>query len=588
MPDISATLALLRKPLEATFEAASGRVKEYIANLKTDSAVKDLYGRLNATQKVKTIWNVDRPIALSSFYYPARIETKLGSQQLTSVDDLPSNHVVLIGIVGQGKSILLRYLLGREIRSGKRVPVFVELRRVPASQNLESYVTSLFNELMEMPGNRELFPTFAGGGRLSLFLDGFDEVDPLRVHEFASAIDLIAQKYPSLRVLVTSRPNSGIENSPLFDVIPVAPLSQADLPGFFAKILQRDKDLAGRLTAAVSHSSAVAKMASTPLLATLLSIVYRAHQKIPTDFPEFYDAVFQILLVRHDRAKNGYERKRKTQLSDRDIQLVFEAFCYKTKADSKPSVEEKRALELATQSALAQELECRAEDFLSDITKITCLLQEEGGRLEFLHQSVQEFFAARYIASRPEEVAQKFYALAAQEEHWQQWDQVIRFLSEIDPYRASRHFYVPLLSATLNWLSALTVNPSPQHLRNIIAAKIGVRQSLVASKKNGLKEPKYFIHHLERQKMYHLELVHNQLFRKFFGSDSAISKKWPSLFDRKTADQFISYLEIAEGCGESGLLDMTLLDAVSSLRAEYKKHNDRVLRYNDSSAFMGL
>lgn len=588
MPDVSTTLALLKKPIEAAFQTATGKAKEYIENRRTESAVKELYGRLNATQKVKTIWNVDRPIALSSFYYPARIETKHGSQQLTSVDDLPSNYVVLLGIIGQGKSILLRYLLGKEIRSGTRVPVFIELRRVPSSQDLESYIVSLFNELMEAPGNRDLFPVFASAGRLSLLLDGFDEVDPVRVHEFASAIDLIALKYPSLRIIVSSRPNSGIENSPLFDVIPIAPLSQADLPAFFAKILQKDKALAARLTSAVARSAAVARMASTPLLATLLSIVYRAHHKIPTDFPEFYDAVFQILLVRHDRAKNGYERKRRTPLSDRDIQLVFEAFCFKTKADGKPSLDEERAIELARQSSFIQQLQCRPEDFLSDIKNITCLLQEEGGRLEFLHQSVQEFFAARYIASRPEEIAQRFYKLAAQEEHWQQWDQVVRFLSEIDAYRASLHFYIPVLSATLSKLSALSVNPSPVYLRQLIATKIGVRQTIVANTTTNTHSPKYFIHQMEPQTLYRVEWIHNQLFRRFFGTGSTVSSKWQSLFDGKTSGQFFSYTEIAEKCDEIALLDNTLLDAVTAIRADLQQHRERVKRFNQSSEFMGL
>jgi hypothetical protein len=226
--------------------------------------------------------------------------------------------------------------------------------------------------------------------------------------------------------------------------------------------------------------------------------------------------------------------------------------------------------------------------FLHDIKKITCLLQEEAGRIEFLHQSVQEFFAARYIASRPEEVAQKFYSLAVREEHWQQWDQVIRFLSEVDPYRASRHFYIPVISATLTKFSALTVNPSPHQLRGLIAAKIGVRQSIVASKKDGLQSPKYFIHQLEPQTSYRLEAIHSHLFRRFFSADSVASRKWQPLFDGKTSGQFLSYVQIAEKCGEPNLLDEALLDAITAIRTELNQHRERVLRFNESSAFMGL
>jgi len=588
VPDISTALALLRKPIEAISEVAIGRAKEYVSKLRSASALKTLYGKLNATQKVKTIWNVDRPIAIGSFYYPARIESKHGSQQLSSLDELPSNHVVLSGIVGQGKSILLRYLLGKEIRSGARVPLFIELRRVLPGRELESFIVSFFNDLLETVGDREIFPLFANHGRISLLLDGFDEVDPSRAHEFASAIDLIALKYPNVRIVVTSRPNSGIENSPLFDVVPLAPLTTSDLPGFFSKILSKDRDLAARLTAATSHSIAVAQMASTPLLATLLSIVYRAHQKIPTDFPEFYDEVFQILLVRHDRAKNGYERKRRTKLSDREIQLVFEAFCYKTRAESTSSVDDARAVELAQLSAHAQQLECDPDSFLKDIVKITCLLQEEGGRVEFLHQSVQEFFAAKYIASRPEEVAQRFYALALHETNWQQWEQVIKFLAEVDKYRSSKHFFVPVLTSALGKLNAVLANPAPQYFRDAVASKIGVRQTVIKLEGSQAQTAKYFIHQAVSQPIYRLEAVHHRIFRNFFSSTSRLAGKWSALFDRTSDGQFISYLQIAEKCGGLQELDTALTEAVNAIRAELAQHNERVLRFNQSSDFMGL
>lgn len=334
MPDISAALALLKKPLEALGGLATGEAKNLIARLNADANVKRLYQKLSATQKVKTIWNVDRAISLSSFYYPAKIKTSTGqTQTLHSLDELPANTVVISGTVGQGKSILLRHLLGKEIRSGSRVPLLIELRRVPTT-GLQKYIQAQFNELLETTGTPDLFDLFATNGRLSILLDGFDEVDPDRVQEITTNIESLAAKYPSCRIIITARPSSGIENSPFFDVVHLAQLEHYDLQGFFNKILPRDKPLALRVLNAVLESQAhVLALTSTPLLATLLTIVYRANQKIPADFSEFYDELFQILLIRHDRSKAGYERKRKTGLSDREIQQVFEAFCYKTRSE---------------------------------------------------------------------------------------------------------------------------------------------------------------------------------------------------------------------------------------------------------------
>lgn len=245
------------------------------------------------------------------------------AQTISRIDEIPANSFIISGTVGQGKSIFLRYLLGKEIKSGSRVPVFVELRRTPPS-GLETYVQSVFDELLEVRGSPEIFQLFASSGRISILLDGFDEIDPDRVQEISGSIEHLAMQYPQARIVVTSRPNSGLENSPHFDVISLAPLDSSDFLGFFGKILPKDKNLAQRITDAILASpTQVASLAGTPLLATLLTIVYRANQKIPSDFAEFYEELFQILLIRHDRSKSGYERKRRTKISDREIQQIF-------------------------------------------------------------------------------------------------------------------------------------------------------------------------------------------------------------------------------------------------------------------------
>lgn len=588
MPDISSTLSLLRKPIDAVGEAATDKTKEIIARIRATQAVKTIYQKLNATQKVKSIWNVDRAIAISSFYFPAKVKTKSGfTQQLTSLDELPSNQVILSGIVGQGKSILLRYLLGREMRSGKRLPLFVELRRVPNS-GLENYLIQQFQSLVEVWSEPRLFHLFATEGRISLLLDGFDEVDTARSQEIASSIDSIALLYPNMRVVVTSRPNSGIENSPYFDVIPLATLSVYDLPDFFQKILSKDRSLAERLTAAVRNSRSVQELASTPLLATLLTIVYRAHQRIPTDFPEFYEELFQILLVRHDRSKLGYERKRRTKLGDREIQQVFEAFCFKSKADGTSSLLRPRAIELAAASVNTQQMSCNATDFLEDILKITCLLQEEGGRVEFLHQSVQEFFGARYVASRPDEVAQRFYQLALTKGDWKKWDQVLRFLNQVDKFRASKYFFIPILESTLQELDSVDTIASSGRLRESISDKIGVKQTI--SKPDGASNPiiKYYIHQPRERALFRLDQIHERLFDKFFGSGKLATNIWQKHFDQNTDGQFLTITQIAVLCNIEEALDTSLREAVTIIQNELISHRSRVANFVASSEFMGI
>jgi hypothetical protein len=588
MPDISIPLALLKKPLEAVGALATGQAKDVIAKIKASGNVKKLHQKLSATQKIKTIWNVDRAISINSFYYPAKIKTQSGNvQTIAKIDEIPANAFIISGTVGQGKSIFLRYLLGKEIKSGVRVPLFVELRRTPVS-GLEAYVQAVFDELLEVKGSPEIFGLFASSGRLSILLDGFDEIDPDRVQELTSSIEHLAMLYPQARIVVTSRPNSGLENSPHFDVISLAPLDSTDFFGFFGKILPKDKDLAQRITEAVLASpTQVTSLAGTPLLATLLTIVYRANQKIPSDFAEFYEELFQILLIRHDRSKSGYERKRKTKISDREIQQVFEAFSYKSKAENISSIPRTRALEIAAASISAQSLSCDESHLLTDIVKVTCLLQENGGRIEFLHQSVQEFYAARYIASRPEEVAQRFYQLTCEQKKWQSWEQVLRFLSQIDKYKSSKYFFIPALEETLRALGSLDVAAAPESLLATVAGGVGVRQTIQAGN-DGKVVPKYFIHHISEGLLYRNDWIRQRMYALLFGEAAMAKSKWLECFDRATSNQTVSYLEIVGKCGIASQFASSIQTSVGLIQKELNDHRARVIGLKSSGDFMGL
>ncbi len=583
MPDLSLGVVLLKKPIEAVASVATGKVKELLNKIKAERNVKLIHHKLSAMQRVKTIWNVDRALMISSFYYPASIKSPTGqTQQISGLDDLPANHVVLEGTVGQGKSILLRWLLGREVRSGERIPLFIELRRVPVGK-FDEFVLTAFSDLVGVAADKDLFELFAENGKLSLLLDGFDELDPNNVTTIASSVERLAQLYPQTRILITSRPDSGIENSALFDIVPIAKLTVDSLPAFFGKILSRDKELARRLIAATKTSTAISELVSTPLLATLLTIVYRAHQKIPLDFSEFYDELFQILLVRHDRSKIGYERHRKTKLGDKQIQEVFEAFCFKTKAKSKTSIERGEALIFVQQALASAQIQCDEASFLQDVKKVTCLLSEEGARIEFLHQSVQEFFAARYIRSRPEGVGQKFYEQLLATAKWQVWRQELEFLSQIDRYRASKYFFVPAIVSTLKYLRSDLVVAPKSVLRQHVSDLIAVRQDTLGPDGKKLPAAKHYVVHIARKAHYLLNVYESRTFNLLF-----TRKEWRTLFDGSTHHQQLTYSAIAEGSGIGAELDVLLDGTTKFLQSELADHRASVKAFDESEAFINL
>lgn len=531
-------------------------------------------------QKVKTIWNVDRALTISSFYYPASIRTPDNrTQKLEGLNDFPANHVVLEGTVGQGKSILMRWLLGREARSGERIPIFIELRRVPIA-GFDNFVVNAFSDLIGTPADIEIFEAFAANGRISLLLDGFDELDPANESSIANSVERHANLFPQTRILITARPDSGIQNSANFDVIQIAKLTKESLPNFFNKILSRDKELAKRLIAAIQASGTISDLISTPLLATLLTIVYRAHQRIPLDFSEFYEELFQILLIRHDKSKTAYERHRKTKLSDRQMQEAFEAFSFKSKANSKSSIPRSEAINFAKDSLIAARVDCDESAFLTDVKKITCLLSEEGGRIEFIHQSVQEFFAAKYIKSRPEQVIANFYGKLLENAKWTSWKQEIIFLEQIDRYRTCKYFLIPAIKKTLDHLESQTKPAPPSILRQKITDLLGVAQEISQTPH---APPRYIVFQTRRQPYYLISMFENRVFSLLFSRPD-----WRLLFDGHTQNQRLKYSEIADRTDQGLQLDQTLDTCVHQLYREIKTYQNFVDEADASNTFMSI
>jgi NACHT domain len=542
---------------------------------------------LMALQKVKTIWNTERPLAIKSFYFPATIKIENRSQQINSLDELPENHVIFSGTAGQGKSIFLRWLIDKEIKSARRIPVFVELRRVPKGQ-FWSYIVQAFSDLFALQKDEELFTHFAQAGKVSLLLDAFDEVDPELVSEAVDVIERLAKLFPLSRIAVTSRPQSDLESSGHFTTYSIAPLSPDDLSGFFSKILAKDTALIKKLNAAVRVSPTIRTLISTPLLATLLTIVYRAHNTIPLDFADFYEHLFSILLVRHDKSKGGYERARKSGLVDRDMEAVFGAFCFFGRKAGKSILTKTEARIFAKNAAEMVGVDCKEDAFIDDIIKVTCLLQYENDRYQFIHQSVQEYFCSSFIRSRTQAQAERFYEQLLQKSKWKQWTEEIKFLEKIDAYRASKYFFIPsidtLLSETCNGQKDEALR---QHLIQTVANKKAVIQKTQDPNGRRHSAPKYYLRTIGDTNNYLFTVYEDRMYPVLFELRN-FSSSWKNAFDQTTHDQMKTYTQIVDIAGKRALLEDVLIGTTKFLQDEFSRHTKTVQLVDSTDKYITL
>lgn len=443
------TAKAISKPFNDLYELGKDRFKSQLLKIKTTSNINKVYKNISSTHKVKTIWQIDKEVSLKSFYYPSKLIIDDQCAPISSIRKIPNEtNVVIQGIVGQGKSIFLRYLSYQELRSGNRIPIFFELRRIEGSETLNCNLKKVLSSL-DFDTSDEIIDFLFKSGKIILLLDGFDEVPSEKVSRIISEIEQLSERYQNLRIIITSRPDSGIERSAFFRVYRLAPLQPKDIPNFLSKIIE-NKERRNDLTQAIETSpTKIQELLTTPLMLTLLVLVYKSENKIPEQLSEFYENLFILLLSRHDKTKPGYTRERFTHLNERKLQQVFEAFCFVTRKKELSTINYSEIHSAAEEAFKLTGVESDSSDFIKDITKVSNLILEEGYSYHFIHKSIQEFYAANYIKGRPEQLAAKFYAAMTGLRH-REWLQEINFLSQIDTYRHAKYLYIPAVSPFLD------------------------------------------------------------------------------------------------------------------------------------------
>lgn len=458
MATLEATAVLAAKTLTPVLttvaKAASGPIARALRNWTSTTAVKKVAKTLAKVENVKTLWSPDKEVSLYTFYYPSKVSAELvfevdddtgamyDFKRIERIDDLPPGNLTIEGIVGQGKSIFLRYLASQAVRQPQRtsIPLFIELRTLTAKLSLRQAIYRTL-EAIDVTIDDSVFEYLADSGRLILLLDAFDELSEELVRDVLNEIDYITSKHPELRILVTSRPGNEIQKVSGFRTVELGPLRKSDFSPFLQKLGLQTAKRADLLNAITKSPSRLDQIIRTPLMLTLVVIVYESEREIPPTLPDFFERLFQVVFTRHDRLKAGFNRKHHSGLSERRLQILFEAFCFMTLqgGHGRSLTREQFNDVFDRASAYTQGCTCEVEKFRLDITKVACLMLDEGVDLAtFLHKSIVEYYAAAFIAHSTDDVARLFYDHALT--NYRTWDAVIAFLRDVDPYRFAKDY----------------------------------------------------------------------------------------------------------------------------------------------------
>lgn len=480
----AATIRGLSPLIGAVYNGASKSLKASFSNWSNTNSGEEIAKHLLQIGIVKTIWSSGKSKFIKDFYYPSKIDDINNGAGIDHIDQLPNGNIVIQGIVGQGKSMFMRHLACSAISDvGKSyIPVFIELQKISQKRGLKQIIFDNL-ELLGITVTEDSVKYIASKGYLVLLLDGFDEIIESCLNETIVELEDFQRRYPKLKIIVSSRPGSGIQQMAGFEVLDLTPLKEDDY-GPFLKCLQLDSVKRESLIAATNSApESVKEIISTPLMLTLVVWVYESEQEIPSTLRDFFEKLFHVVFTRHDSLKVGFTRQHYSGLSETKLLRLFESFCFMIVQENFGRSLTRAEFNTAFTNALeySEVSECDVDNFRKDIVKVACLMLDDGLDLTtFLHKSILDYYAAAFIMHSEEELSELFYEDAFQ--NYSTWKHVLFFLEDTDQYRYSKHYILKNFQTGQDEIEELSKSRDDKLLLQLITNKYADFTYLISDK----------------------------------------------------------------------------------------------------------
>lgn len=406
----------------------------------------DLVASISKLMQIKTLYTgSDKSVNLFDFFQQPKLCYDKEIYIIENIEELKLNeNIVFVGTVGQGKSILMKYLTIHDLIDNTRIPIFIELKNIGNGRNIKSLIKDYLGSWIGFDDyNLDLI---LKSGKISLFLDAFDEIDLDLTQETLHDIELLNKNYNNLKITVSSRPQTIITKSNVFHNVYLQPYEQEEQEGLIRKLVNDEENIRILVDSIDKSSHEVKEVLTTPLMVVLFINQYNVGFSVPQHVTDFYKNIFDVVTFTHDRSKGIEKRKSFSSLNQDQLEKIFERFCFETFLKNKKVFDRQEFVDLLKISLEKNNISNFNDyyNLISDYTRFACLILQDGNKYTFIHKSIQEFYVAKFIENLPEFVAKKVIAKKFLYIHMGV-ENYLNFLKILKPYYYNKYYILETL-----------------------------------------------------------------------------------------------------------------------------------------------
>lgn len=441
----SLTTSLVKKFVDVGWNKVA---EEFEASFNNDDLI-NFCKACDEYVNIRTLYSSQHDVFIDDVYVPLFMSPSNDwdtQYEISNLSFYNAGITNIIGRAGQGKSTFLRKMLINELKTGKAIPIFFELKYIDPSEELLPQLSKWFerhNLSIKVKGVSRLLKD----GYIKLFLDGFDEIHPASHDSALAKIKDLSRSFPKTTIIVTTRPDTLITTEPFISNYMVRELTADNVKQLFMNISNNNEDMTEDAMNQIDQYPSIQEITKTPILAILLFITYRRWSKVPDNLADFYKKIFITLLTHHDSLKPGkkIDRGIDIPLNDHQIEDVFGVFCFTTFSENTDTISAREASNYMQEALDSECFDDVCPDNLVDvIKKCTGIICSDGyDNLTFSHKSLQEYYTATYIASQSISDIRTFYKSVKYGEQERKYNAVLSFLAAIDTKNYTNYYYIP-------------------------------------------------------------------------------------------------------------------------------------------------